>query len=64
MILAGPAVNILIAFVLFTAVLLTSSLNGELALSNLSSTRTYYPTVAAVQQGSPAQASCERATGS
>ncbi len=34
-ILAGPGVNILIAFVLFWAVLFTGNLNGSLALGNL-----------------------------
>jgi regulator of sigma E protease len=56
-ILAGPAVNILIAFVLFAAVLLAGNVNGDTALSNLSRTQTLALTdkVAGVQKGAPAQ---------
>src|SRR5690348_3547945 len=35
-ILAGPAVNVLIAFVLFAGVLLVGNLNGAVVISNLS----------------------------
>ncbi|HTR89442.1 MAG TPA: site-2 protease family protein, partial [Solirubrobacteraceae bacterium] len=34
-ILAGPAVNLLIAFLLFWAILATGSLNGDITLANL-----------------------------
>jgi regulator of sigma E protease len=39
-ILAGPGVNLLLAFVLFSAVLLTGSLDGATAIGNLSSQQT------------------------
>jgi regulator of sigma E protease len=57
-ILAGPGVNILIAFVLFWAVLFTGSLNGAIALGNLDPS---VPTLATstsvleVEQGAPAE---------
>jgi regulator of sigma E protease len=56
-ILAGPGVNILIAFVLFWAVLITGNLNGSIALGNLDpSVQTILPTtsVAAIERGKPA----------
>ena len=40
-ILAGPAMNILIAFVLFAGVLLAGNLNGAIVLSNLGGTQTH-----------------------
>jgi regulator of sigma E protease len=39
-ILAGPGVNLILAFVLFSAVLLSGSLDGATAIGNLSSQRT------------------------
>ncbi len=56
-ILAGPAVNVLIAFVLFTGVLLVGNLNGAVVISNLSGipTTTITNKVAATDKGSPAQ---------
>jgi regulator of sigma E protease len=54
-ILAGPAVNVLIAFVLFAGVLLVGNVNGAAVLSNLSGTSTTEPTVAATEIGSPAR---------
>jgi regulator of sigma E protease len=56
-ILAGPGVNVLIAFVLFWAVLVTGSLNGAIALGNLDpSVQTLVATtsVEAVERGEPA----------
>jgi regulator of sigma E protease len=56
-ILAGPGVNILIAFLLFWAVLFTGSLNGAIALGNLDpSVQTLVATtsVQEVLRGSPA----------
>jgi regulator of sigma E protease len=56
-ILAGPAVNIVIAFVLFWAVLLSGSLNGAAVLESLDPsvpTTTIAPRVAAVERGMPA----------
>jgi regulator of sigma E protease len=56
-ILAGPAVNILIAFVLFWAVLWSGSVNGAITLSNLNpSVQTLRPSTALllVDQGTPA----------
>jgi regulator of sigma E protease len=56
-ILAGPGVNIVIAFVLFWAVLFTGSLNGATALGNLDpSTQTVVATtsVQAIERGAPA----------
>ena len=66
-ILAGPGVNILIAFVLFWAVLLSGSLNGATALGNLDPSLT--TTVdddrrAAVEPGEPADGVLRPATGS
>jgi regulator of sigma E protease len=56
-ILAGPGVNILIAFVLFWAVLFSGSINGAIALSNLNpSVQTLTPStsVLAVDRATPA----------
>jgi regulator of sigma E protease len=56
-ILAGPGVNILIAFALFWLVLFSGSLNGAIALGNLDpSVTTLVPSasVLSVEQGSPA----------
>jgi regulator of sigma E protease len=56
-ILAGPGVNIVIAFVLFWGVLLSGSLNGANALGNLDpsvQTLVVTPSVAAVLPGEPA----------
>ena len=56
-ILAGPGVNILIAFLLFWVVLLSGNLNGAVALRNLDpSVETLSPTtsVAEVERGKPA----------
>ena len=56
-ILAGPAVNLLIAFVIFWAILASGSFNGELTLGNLNpSIQTLVPaaSVQAVQRGEPA----------
>jgi len=56
-ILAGPGVNILIAFLLFWAVLFTGSLNGAAALGNLDpSVQTLVPTTAvhSIEPGKPA----------
>ncbi len=55
-ILAGPAVNILIAFVLFTAVLLAGDLNGSAVLGELSGRHTIVTTdnVELVGKGTPA----------
>src|SRR5205085_1579893 len=58
-ILAGPVINVLIAFVLFAAVLLSGNLNGAFALEDLvPSVRTVVPStsVAVVESGSPAAA--------
>jgi regulator of sigma E protease len=57
-ILAGPGVNILIAFVLFWAVLFTGSLNGAITLHSLDpSAKTFnvVTTVETVERGMPAQ---------
>ncbi|HXD53331.1 MAG TPA: M50 family metallopeptidase [Solirubrobacteraceae bacterium] len=57
-ILAGPAMNLLITFVLFAAVLLSGSLQGALLLGELDqSTATTVDTsrVAAIERGRPAQ---------
>jgi regulator of sigma E protease len=55
-ILAGPGVNILIAFVLFWAVLLTGNLNGARALESINpAVATLTPTVKAVERGQPAE---------
>jgi regulator of sigma E protease len=56
-ILAGPGVNLLIAFLLFWALLLAGNLDGATTLERLNpSVRTLNPTtaVAAVQRGAPA----------
>jgi regulator of sigma E protease len=56
-ILAGPGVNLLIAFVLFWAVLVSGNLNGSLALGNLDPSLDTVETstsVLAVEQGKPA----------
>ena len=55
-ILAGPAVNIVIAFVLFWAVLFTGSVNGASALESLDpATQTVGPaTVRSIEPGQPA----------
>ena len=56
-ILAGPAVNILVAFVLFWAVLYSGSFHGAVALGNLdpsSQTLVATTSVAAVERGHPA----------
>jgi regulator of sigma E protease len=56
-ILAGPGVNIVIAFALFWAVLFTGSFNGAVALGNLDpSVQTLVPTtsVQAIERGAPA----------
>ncbi|HST56405.1 MAG TPA: site-2 protease family protein [Solirubrobacteraceae bacterium] len=56
-ILAGPGVNLLIAFVLFWAVLVSGSLNGAAALNNLSpSVQTITPTtsIQAIERHQPA----------
>lgn len=57
-ILAGPLVNIAIAFVLFAAVLMSGSIGGAITLGNLDpSTQTLVPSksVLAVDEGMPAQ---------
>jgi regulator of sigma E protease len=57
-ILAGPGVNILIAFVLFWAVLLSGNLNGSIALSNLDpavQTLSATTAVGAIERGKPAE---------
>jgi regulator of sigma E protease len=56
-ILAGPGMNLLIAFVLFWAILVSSSFNGDLTLGNLNpSIKTLVPTtsVLAIEHGKPA----------
>jgi regulator of sigma E protease len=58
-ILAGPLMNVLIAFVLFSAVLFSGNLNGAFALEDLvPAVRTVVPStsVAVVESGSPATA--------
>jgi regulator of sigma E protease len=62
-ILAGPAVNLLIAFALFWAILASGSLTGASTLENLnSSIHTLVPstTVQEIEKGSPAQGSLHR----
>jgi regulator of sigma E protease len=62
-ILAGPGMNLLIAFVIFWAILVSSSYNGDLTLGNLNpSIKTLIPTtsVLATQKGSPAHRVLER----
>jgi regulator of sigma E protease len=57
-ILAGPGVNILIAFVLFWAVLFSGNLNGAIALGNLNpavTTVTTTTTVQSIERGKPAE---------
>ena len=57
-ILAGPGMNFLIAFVIFWAILASSSYNGDLTLGNInSSIQTLVPatTVQETEKGSPAQ---------
>src|SRR4029077_593604 len=56
-ILAGPGMNLLIAFVLFWAILASASFSGDLTLGNLTpSIKTLLPTtsVQAVERGEPA----------
>lgn len=56
-ILAGPGMNLLIAFLIFWAILLTANYNGELTLGNLNpSIKTLVPatTVLAIERGEPA----------
>jgi regulator of sigma E protease len=62
-ILAGPGVNLLIAFLLFWAVLVSGSLSGAVTLSNLNpKTETVVPTtsVQEVQKGEPADGVLKR----
>jgi regulator of sigma E protease len=62
-ILAGPGMNLLIAFVLFWAVLVSGSLSGAMTLSNLNpSVPTLVPTTAvqAVEKGAPAASVLKR----
>jgi regulator of sigma E protease len=57
-ILAGPAVNLLIAFAVFWAILASASLNGDYTLENLNtSIHTLVPSasVAAIEKGAPAE---------
>ena len=57
-ILAGPAVNIAIAFVLFAAVLMSGSFGGAITLGNLDpsiESIVAKPQVAAIERGMPAQ---------
>jgi regulator of sigma E protease len=55
-ILAGPGVNILIAFVLFWGILVTGNLNGAGALESINpSVATVTPTVKAVERGQPGE---------
>jgi regulator of sigma E protease len=57
-ILAGPGVNILIAFVLFWAVMVSGNLNGAIALGNLDpsvQTVSATTTVQAIERGKPAE---------
>jgi regulator of sigma E protease len=59
-ILAGPGVNLAIAFLLFWAVLVSGSINGSIALSNLDpSVQTLKPSTAvlAIDRGAPAASS-------
>jgi regulator of sigma E protease len=56
-ILAGPGMNLLIAFVIFWAILASSSYNGDLTLGNINpSIKTLVPTtsVLAIERGKPA----------
>ncbi len=57
-ILAGPGVNLLIAFALFWAIIASGSLNGDYTLENLNtSIHTLVPsaTVAGIEKGEPAE---------
>ncbi len=57
-ILAGPGMNLLIAFVIFWAILASGGYNGDLTLGNLNpSIKTLLPTtsVLAIERGEPAQ---------
>ncbi|HTD10223.1 MAG TPA: M50 family metallopeptidase [Solirubrobacteraceae bacterium] len=55
-ILAGPGVNLVIAFALFWAILASNSLNGAYTLESLNpSIQTVIPSVASVEKGSPAE---------
>ncbi|MGA9314166.1 MAG: M50 family metallopeptidase, partial [Solirubrobacteraceae bacterium] len=55
-ILAGPGVNLLIAFLLFWVVLVSGSLSGAVTLSNLNpKVETVMPSVKKVQKGEPAE---------
>jgi regulator of sigma E protease len=60
-ILAGPAVNVLIAFVLFSGILLVGNLNGAVVLGNLSGRSTTQITdkVQHVKAGTPAAAALQ-----
>jgi regulator of sigma E protease len=56
-ILAGPAVNLLIAFLIFWAILITGSVDGAFTLENLNpsiQTRVSNTNVALIQKGEPA----------
>jgi len=56
-ILAGPGMNLLIAFLIFWAILVSASFNGDLTLGNLNpSIKTLVPTtsVLAIEKGKPA----------
>jgi regulator of sigma E protease len=62
-ILAGPGMNLLIAFVIFWAILVSSSYNGDLTLGNLNpSIKTLIPTtsVLAIEPGKPADGALQR----
>ncbi len=62
-ILAGPGMNLLIAFVLFWAILVSASFNGDLTLGNLNpSIKTLVPTtsVLAIERGKPADGVLKR----
>jgi regulator of sigma E protease len=55
-IFAGPGVNIVIAFILFWAVLFTGNLNGAQALENINpAVATLGPTVKSIERGKPAE---------
>jgi regulator of sigma E protease len=62
-ILAGPGMNLLIAFAIFWAILVSSSYNGDLTLGNLNpSIKTLIPTTAvlATKEGEPAHGALRR----
>jgi regulator of sigma E protease len=62
-ILAGPGMNLLIAFVIFWAILASASFNGDLTLGNLNpSIKTLVPTasVLATEKGEPAHGVLEQ----